>query len=89
MGTRRKGSNRRQTHRFATRVTSKYQATVPKEIRDHLHIQKGDQIVYELLPDDTVTVRKVYPIDLEYLKAIESTLNEWNSEEDEHGYKNL
>ncbi len=39
-----------------------------------------DEIIYE---------RKTTPLDLEYLKAFESTLNEWNSEDDEQAYKNL
>ena len=48
-----------------------------------------DEIVYELLSDGTVVVRKTTPLDLEYLKSIESTLTEWNSEDDERAYKNL
>jgi antitoxin PrlF len=74
---------------YSAKLTSKYQATVPKEIRKHLHLEKGDEIFYELLPDDTVTVRKISPLDLDYLKALDSTMNEWKSDEDEQAYKNL
>ncbi len=74
---------------YAARLTSKYQATVPKRIREALKLESGDQIFYELLPDNTVIVRKTTPLDLDYLKALEATLNEWNSEEDEQAYKNL
>jgi antitoxin PrlF len=76
-------------HKYSVKLTSKYQATVPIEIREHLHLKKGDQIVYELLPDETVVVRKISPLDLQYFHALESTLNEWASEDDEQAYKNL
>lgn len=76
-------------NRFAARLTSKYQATVPVEIRRHLHLRKGDQVVYELLPDNTVVLRKTSPLDLQYLRALNSTLTEWESEDDEQAYKNL
>jgi AbrB family looped-hinge helix DNA binding protein len=75
--------------RYSAKITSKYQATIPKEIRTHLHIESGDQVLYELLPDDTVIIRKTSPLDLDYLQALNATMNEWESEEDEHAYKNL
>jgi len=75
--------------RYSAKLTSKYQATIPKEIRKHLHLESGDQILYELLSDNTVIVRKTTLLDLDYLKALNSTLNEWESEEDERAYKNL
>lgn len=74
---------------FSARLTSKYQATIPKEIRKHLHLKSGDKILYELLPDNTVIVRKTTPLDFEYFSALNSTLSEWESEEDEKAYKNL
>ncbi len=75
--------------RYAARLTSKYQATIPQAIREHLHLKSGDQILYELLPDNTVVVRKITPLDLDYLQALETTMNEWESDEDERAYKNL
>ena len=75
--------------RFSSRLTSKFQATIPLMIRKHLHLKEKDEIVYELLSDGTVVVRKTTPLDLEYLKSVESTLSEWNSEDDESAYKHL
>jgi antitoxin PrlF len=77
------------TNRYSARLTSKYQATVPIEIREHLHLKKGDQIVYELLPDETVVLRKISHLDLQYFHALEPTLNEWESEDDQQAYKDL
>ncbi len=75
--------------RYASRLTSKYQATIPKEIRKHLHLERGDRILYELLSDDTVMIRKTLPLDMEYFEQLSNTLNEWESDEDEQAYKNL
>lgn len=80
---------RRVRSRYSARLTSKYQATIPKEIRKHLHLESGDQVLYELLPDDTVVVRKTSPLDLDYIQALNATMNEWESDEDEKAYKNL
>ncbi len=74
---------------YSARLTSKYQATIPKEIRQHLHLESGDEVLYELLPDNTVVVRKTSPLDLDYLQALNSTMNEWESDEDELAYKDL
>lgn len=75
--------------RYTSRLTRKYQATIPKEIREHLHLESGDEVLYELLPDNTVILRKTSPLDLDYLKALNSTMNEWESAEDEQAYKYL
>jgi antitoxin PrlF len=77
------------TNRYSAKLTSKYQATIPIEIRKHLHLKKGDRIVYELLPDNTVVIRKTTPLDLQYFHALNPTLTEWEFEDDEQAYKNL
>ncbi|MEM9136369.1 MAG: AbrB/MazE/SpoVT family DNA-binding domain-containing protein [Cyanobacteria bacterium P01_F01_bin.42] len=72
-------------------VTQKYQATIPLKVREQLNIQAGDKIVFEQKDDDTITVRKkvVYPLDWDYLSALEGTLGEWNSPEDDAAYGDL
>ena len=75
--------------RYVSRLTSKYQATVPTAVRKHLHLKESDQIVYELRSDGTAIIRKTTPLDLEYLNAVSETLTEWNSESDERAYKDL
>lgn len=47
-----------------------------------------DEIVYELLPDNTLIVRKTHSLDLHYLRALNSTMSEWETEE-EQDYKDL
>ena len=74
---------------YSTRLTSKYQATIPLEIRKHLHLESGDQVLYEVLPDESVVIRKTSSLDLEFFKALNSTMNEWESDQDEQAYKDL
>ena len=77
-------------HRLvSSKLTSKFQATVPKVVRETLSLTSKDQIVYEILEDNTVVVRKASPLDKAYLKGLDHTLNEWNSDDDEKAYQNL
>jgi len=76
-------------HKVSVQLTSKYQATIPKQVREALHLKAKDKIIYEILEDDTVVVRKASPLDLEYLNALKHTLSEWESAKDEEAYKYL
>lgn len=77
-------------HRLiGSKITSKFQATIPKEVRETLNLTSKDQIVYEILEDNIVIVRKAAPVDKIYLKGLDQTLSEWNSESDEEAYKDL
>lgn len=71
-----------------SRLTSKYQATIPQAIRRKLNLKPGDTVVFEI-EDDTVTVRRATALDKEYAKAIEGTLTEWLSKEDDEAYGGL
>jgi len=71
------------------KVTAKGQTTIPRRIRAALEVQPGDLIAWDLDPDGVVRVRRVEPVDLEYLRAIESTLGEWTSPEDDEAYRGL
>jgi AbrB family looped-hinge helix DNA binding protein len=77
-------------HRLlSSKLTSKFQATVPKKVRDTLALTSKDQIIYEILEDNTVIIRKASPLDKAYLKGLDQTLSEWNSDDDEKAYKDL
>ena len=66
---------------ITAKVTSKFQTTIPKKIREKLDIHSNDTIVFEIEDDHTI-IRKMNVVDTGYLKALESILEEWNSEED-------
>jgi AbrB family looped-hinge helix DNA binding protein len=71
------------------KITSKGQTTIPKEVRAALHISPGDLIAWDIGADGTATVRRVRPMDLEYLRAVEGTLSEWSGQADEEAYREL
>jgi AbrB family looped-hinge helix DNA binding protein len=71
-----------------SRLTSKAQTTIPREVRQKLSLEPGDTIVYEI-EDDAVRLRKQAPLDLSYLRAVQTTLSEWESPEDAAAYDDL
>ncbi|MFH1832502.1 MAG: type II toxin-antitoxin system PrlF family antitoxin [bacterium] len=72
-----------------SKLTIKYQATIPKEVRSVLDVKPGDRIVFEVLPDKSVVLRKEQQFDPDYLRSLSSTLSEWDGECDEEDYKDL
>jgi len=71
------------------KVSSKGQITIPIAIRKNLHLKTGDTLAWDIKEEGNVSVRRVEPIDLDYLSTISGTLSEWNSETDEEAYHDL
>ena len=71
-----------------SKLTKKYQATVPKAVRKKLNLKAGDIIAFEI-DSDMIKLRKATPIDVEFVNALVPTLNEWSSENDEAAYDDL
>lgn len=71
------------------KITSKGQTTIPREIRAALKAGPGDYLAWDVGPDGVARVRRVQPLDLEYLRAVEATLDEWSSAADEAAYGEL
>lgn len=71
-----------------SKVTSKYQATIPKEVREFLGVRQGDTVAYEIEGDE-VKLRRASPLDLAYHGAVAATLTEWNSKADDDAYRDL
>jgi antitoxin PrlF len=71
-----------------SRITSKGQTTIPREVRQRLSLKPGDVVVYEL-DDDEVRLRKQGPLDVSYLRAVQTTLSEWDSPEDAAAFDDL
>ncbi len=46
------------TGKSSYRITRKGQVTVPKAIRDHLGVREGEAVVFEILEDGQVRLRK-------------------------------
>lgn len=71
-----------------SRLTSKYQTTIPATVREHLGLKQGDAVVFDI-QNGQVILRKAAPLDLEYAAALSGTLDEWGSEHDEEAYGSL
>ena len=71
-----------------SKLTTKYQATIPEPVRKVLHLGSGDVIAFDI-EEDGIHVRKARPTDLVFAKAIEGSMNEWESEADEEAYRDL
>ena len=71
-----------------SRITSKDRITIPQEVRQKLSLRRGDVLVYEL-DDDEVRVRKQAPLALAYLRAVQTTLSEWDSGADAAAFDDL
>ena len=71
-----------------SKLTKKYQATVPAAVRKKLNLNAGDIIAFEI-DRDIIKLRKARPIDIEFSSALVPTLNEWKSQNDEEAYNDL
>jgi len=71
-----------------SKLTKKYQATVPEAVRKKLKLNAGDVIAFEI-DDDIIKLRKATPIDIEFSSALVPTLSEWESQNDEEAYNDL
>lgn len=71
-----------------SKLTKKYQATVPEAVRKKLKLNAGDVIAFEI-DEDIIKLRKATPIDIEFSSALVPTLSEWESQHDEEAYSDL
>lgn len=71
-----------------SKLTKKYQATIPEPVRRVLHLEAGDAIAFDI-QGDAIHVRKARALDLAFTKSLEGTLTEWSSEADEEAYRDL
>jgi antitoxin PrlF len=71
-----------------SKLTSKYQATIPKPVRKLLKLKAGDAIAFDI-EDDQILVRRARPLDFAFAQSLEGTLNEWQSIADDEAYRDL
>ena len=75
--------------RTLSKLTSKYQTTVPAAVRAALGLRKGDTVALEIGEDGVVTMRKAVVLDLPFATALEPLLSEWDTADDEEAYRGL
>ncbi|OGQ94626.1 MAG: AbrB family transcriptional regulator [Deltaproteobacteria bacterium RIFOXYD12_FULL_57_12] len=71
-----------------SKLTTKYQATIPDPVRKILHLNAGDAIAFDI-ENNSVRIRKARPVDMAFASSLEGTLSEWASEADEEAYRDL
>jgi len=71
-----------------SRLTTKYQATVPTSVRKVLQLKAGDMLGFEINGGE-VKLRRATPLDLAFTDALTGTLPEWGSKEDDAAFKGL
>ena len=71
-----------------SKISSKGQVTLPKEVREAAGLQPGDMIAYEI-NGDVITLRNVEPFDVAFHAALSNTLDEWATPEDEKAFRDL
>ena len=71
-----------------SKLSSKSQVTLPREVREALGARPGDTIVYEV-EGNVVLLKRLEPFDAAFHMALSSTLSEWASDEDEETFDAL
>ena len=71
-----------------SKLTSKYQATIPEPVRSVLGVVAGDAIAFDVVGQE-VRVRKARPVDIAFARGLDETLNEWTSRADEKAFRDL
>ena len=57
-------------------------------VSEALGLRQGDQLSWEI-EDDSIRVRAIAPLDLAYLRSLDSSLQEWSSPVDEEAFLGL
>lgn len=71
-----------------SRLTGKYQATIPANVRRTLGVGAGDQVAWDV-DGATVTLRRAVATSDPFAAALTETLSEWASAEDEAAWRDL
>ncbi len=70
-----------------SKLSTKFQATIPKEIRDFLDLKSGDSIAFQILDNNNIVIKKTKNFDKAYMQALNQTLSEWASEADDKTFE--
>jgi AbrB family looped-hinge helix DNA binding protein len=73
---------------LASKITSKGQVTIPRQVREKLGAKAGDFVAFDVTVDG-VKLRRVASFDREWHAALGSTLEEWSSPEDQEAWRDL
>lgn len=66
-----------------TTVTQKGQATIPKEVRSYLGLEKGDKVYFKITDQGVLLEKQEADESYNYLKGLQENLSDWDNEEDD------
>jgi antitoxin PrlF len=73
---------------LVSKLTGNGRTTIPRPVRERLGLRPGDRLLYEV-EGEAVRIRKAPAVDPGCLRAIQATLSEWDSAEDDAAYADL
>lgn len=73
---------------IVTKLTTKHQTTIPREVRRRLHIGAGDKVAF-VVAGDQVLLRRVSPADAAFLKLAGDSFVDWSDPEAERAFRDF
>lgn len=71
-----------------SKLTSKFQATVPLSVRKALNLRAGDLVGFEINGTE-IRLKRATPLDVAFAQALTGTLDEWSSAADDKAFRDL
>lgn len=71
-----------------SKLTSKFQTTVPLSVRKALNLRAGDLVGFEVNGSE-IRLKRATPLDVAFAQALIGTLDEWASTADDKAFKDL
>ncbi len=72
-----------------SKLSSKNQVTIPREMREGAGLHSGDIVVYEMREPGVIAMRRLPTGDAAFHSALSSTLDEWATAADDDAFRDL
>ena len=73
---------------ITSKLTSKFQVTIPTPVRKALRLKAGDLLGFDV-KGSQVKLRRFATLDVAFSQALEGTLSEWSTKADDKAFKDL
>ncbi len=73
---------------LASKLSSKGQVTIPKEVRETVGLKPGDMVAYEV-KNGVISLTRINPYDAAFHAALSDTVDEWATPEDDEAFRDL
>jgi AbrB family looped-hinge helix DNA binding protein len=72
-----------------SKLSSKNQITIPREMREGAGLHAGDMVVYEMREAGVIAMKRLSTYDAAFHAALSSTLDEWETQADDDAFRDL